>query len=127
MKGNLVYLYAALRALAGWKHARFRVTVDGDTYEVVGYSVAIGNSKAYGGGMFVFPHAKLDDGLLDVVTVARARQAPLARGRAEGLQGDARRQPVWAVREGQGGARWWRTGPSPCTRTATRSPSSHSR
>jgi len=70
VKGNFVYLYAALRALAGWKHARFRVTVDGKEREVVGYSVAIGNSKAYGGGMFVFPHAKLDDGLLDVVTVA---------------------------------------------------------
>jgi len=37
---------------------------------VTGYSVAIGNSKAYGGGMFVFPHAKLDDGQLDIVTVA---------------------------------------------------------
>jgi len=70
VKGNLVYLYAALRALVGWKHARFRVTVDGSQREVTGYSVAIGNSKAYGGGMFVFPHAKLDDGLLDIVTVA---------------------------------------------------------
>ena len=69
VRGNLVYLYAALRALAGWKHARFRVTVDGTAREVVGYSVAVGNSKAYGGGMFVFPHAKLDDGLLDVMTV----------------------------------------------------------
>ena len=70
VKGNFVYLYAALRALAGWKHARFRVVVDGREHEVEGYSVAIGNSKAYGGGMFVFPHAKLDDGLLDVVSVA---------------------------------------------------------
>jgi YegS/Rv2252/BmrU family lipid kinase len=69
VKGNLVYLYAALRALAGWRHARFRVTVDGREREVVGYSVAIGNSKAYGGGMFVFPHAQLDDGLLDVLTI----------------------------------------------------------
>jgi len=70
VKGNLVYLYAAVRALVGWKHARFRVNVDGDEREVVGYSVAVGNSKAYGGGMFLFPHAKLDDGLLDVLTVA---------------------------------------------------------
>ena len=69
VKGNLVYLYAALRTLAGWKHARFRVTVDGREQEVVGYSVAVGNSKAYGGGMFVFPDAKLDDGLLNVLTV----------------------------------------------------------
>jgi len=69
VKGNFVYLYAALRALAGWKHARFRVTIDRREREVVGYSVAIGNSKAYGGGMFVFPHAQLDDGLLDVLTI----------------------------------------------------------
>ena len=69
VKGNLVYLYAALRTLAGWKHARFRVTIDGQEHEVVGYSVAVGNSKAYGGGMYVFPHAKLDDGLLDVLLV----------------------------------------------------------
>ena len=69
VKGNHVYQYAALRALAGWKHARFRVTVDQHEHEVVGYSVAVGNSKAYGGGMMVFPHAKLDDGLLDVLIV----------------------------------------------------------
>jgi YegS/Rv2252/BmrU family lipid kinase len=69
VKGNLVYLYAALRTLVGWKHARFRVTIDGEEREVVGYSVAVGNSKAYGGGMFLFPHAQLDDGLLDVLTV----------------------------------------------------------
>ncbi len=46
------------------------MTIDGEAREVVGYSVAIGNSKAYGGGMFVFPHAKLDDGLLDVLTIS---------------------------------------------------------
>ena len=70
VRGNLVYLYAAVRALVGWKHARFRVTVDGAEHETVGYTVAVGNSKAYGGGMFLFPHAKLDDGLLDVLTVS---------------------------------------------------------
>jgi len=71
VKGTLVYLYAALRTLAGWKHARFRVTIDGQEHEVVGYSVAVGNSKAYGGGMIVFPQAKLDDGLLDVLLVEK--------------------------------------------------------
>jgi YegS/Rv2252/BmrU family lipid kinase len=69
VKGNLVYLYAAVRALAGWKHARFTVTVDGERHEFRGYSVAVGNSKAYGGGMFLFPHAELDDGRLEVLMV----------------------------------------------------------
>jgi diacylglycerol kinase family enzyme len=32
--------------------------------------VAVANSRAFGGGMFIAPHAELDDGLLDVVTVS---------------------------------------------------------
>ena len=69
VRGNLVYLYAALRALVGWKHARFEVTVDGERHDFRGYSVAVGNSKAYGGGMFLFPQAELDDGRLEVLLV----------------------------------------------------------
>ncbi len=67
VRGNLVYLYAALRALAEWRPARFAVTLDGERRELTGYAVAAANSKAYGGGMFVAPAAELDDGLLDVV------------------------------------------------------------
>ncbi|MEA2365964.1 MAG: hypothetical protein QOI32_1476 [Thermoleophilaceae bacterium] len=71
VKGNAVYVYAALRALAAWKPATFTVKVDGERHEMNGYSVAVGNSKAYGGGMFVFPHAELDDGRLDVMLAKR--------------------------------------------------------
>jgi YegS/Rv2252/BmrU family lipid kinase len=67
VKGNLVYLYAALRALAQWKPATFDVTIDGDRHTFSGYSVAVANSKAYGGGMYLVPHAELDDGILDVM------------------------------------------------------------
>ena len=67
VKGNLVYLYAALRALAAWKPARFEVTLDGERREFTGFAVAAANNKAYGGGMFLAPDAELDDGKLDVV------------------------------------------------------------
>ena len=72
VRGNLVYLYAALKALASWRHARFEVTVDGERHDVTGYSVAVANSRAYGGGMLVAPDAELDDGQLDVVTIAQS-------------------------------------------------------
>ncbi len=71
MKGNLVYLYAALRALAAWKPARFELLLDGDPHAFTGYSVAVANSKAFGGGMFIAPDAELDDGRLDVVWVGQ--------------------------------------------------------
>jgi YegS/Rv2252/BmrU family lipid kinase len=67
VKGDAVYLYAALRALASWKPATFTVIVDGEHHKMTGYAVAVGNSKAYGGGMFVLPQAELDDGKLDVM------------------------------------------------------------
>jgi YegS/Rv2252/BmrU family lipid kinase len=67
VKGDAVYLYAALRALVAWKPATFTITVDGERHQMTGYSVAVGNSKAYGGGMLILPHAELDDGKLDVM------------------------------------------------------------
>jgi YegS/Rv2252/BmrU family lipid kinase len=70
IKGNLVYAYSALRAMASWRPATFTVTVDGgEPMTFTGYSVAIANSSAFGGGMYVAPHAKLDDGRFDVVVI----------------------------------------------------------
>jgi YegS/Rv2252/BmrU family lipid kinase len=69
--GNLVYAWAALRALVGWKPARFTIAIGGQRTRVEGYSVIVANNSAYGGGMFVAPDAELDDGKFDVVTIAR--------------------------------------------------------
>jgi len=71
VKGQIVYLYAALRALIEWSPARFTLTLDGERIEFTGYSVAAANSKAFGGGMFVAPDAELDDGQLDVVWITQ--------------------------------------------------------
>jgi len=65
--GTAVYAYAALRALAAWKTAHWTVTIDGETREFDGYSVAVSNSGVYGSGMFLVPDARMDDGMLDVV------------------------------------------------------------
>jgi YegS/Rv2252/BmrU family lipid kinase len=69
LRGSLVYAYAALRTLLGWKPARFTIAVDGERTRVSGYSVSVANSQAYGGGMFIAPGAKLDDGEFDIVCV----------------------------------------------------------
>lgn len=67
--GRLVYLYATLRALRAWRPARWEVVIDGEHHSFTGYSVAVANSGVFGGGMFLAPEARLDDGLLDVVLV----------------------------------------------------------
>ena len=71
MGGNLVYAYAALRALISWKPARFTIAIGDRRTRIEGYSVVVANSSAYGGGMYVAPDARLDDGEFDVVTITR--------------------------------------------------------
>lgn len=82
--GNLVYAYGALRALIGWRPARFEIELthagaahDGgrvgtppdERHSFMAYTVGAANSKAYGGGMRAAPDALLDDGLLDVMVL----------------------------------------------------------
>lgn len=69
LRGNLVYAYAGVRTLLGWKPARFTLRVGEERRRFTGYSVSVANSRAFGGGMFIAPDAELDDGLFDVVTV----------------------------------------------------------
>ena len=121
VRGNLVYVYAALRALVAWKPATFTATVDGERHEVTGYSMGVCNSKAYGGGMYVAPQAVLDDGKLDVVAKETVSKLALPRRPAEVLQG---RAPLGSDRSrvdrrGHRGRR--RAARSRSTRTATRS------
>jgi YegS/Rv2252/BmrU family lipid kinase len=88
VRGNLVYAYAAIRALIAWRPAIFTVTLDGgQPIEFQGYSVAAGNSRAFGGGMFVAPHADLDDGELDVITVSDVSKLRYVRGLPKAFKG----------------------------------------
>jgi YegS/Rv2252/BmrU family lipid kinase len=69
VRGHLVYVYAALRALISWKPARFSLRVGGERMRFTGCSVSAANSKAYGGGMLIAPDADMADGEFDIVLV----------------------------------------------------------
>jgi len=96
--GSFVYAYAAIRALAAWRPATFTLTLDGERTEVRGYTVAAGNSKAYGGGMFIAPDAELDDGLFDVVTIGDVSKARFIRGLPDVFKGKHVNKPEVSVR-----------------------------
>jgi YegS/Rv2252/BmrU family lipid kinase len=90
IKGNLVYLYAALRALAAWKPATFTLETDGERRSITGYSVGVCNSKAYGGGMYAAPDAEIDDGLLDVEACPAIGKLRFLRGMTKIFKGEHR-------------------------------------
>ena len=73
------YPYAAVRSLATYRSARYRVAVDGEVLEVTAATVVVANSGYYGKGMRIAPGAALDDGLLDVVVIGAASRRDLVR------------------------------------------------
>jgi YegS/Rv2252/BmrU family lipid kinase len=90
IKGNLVYLYAAIKALVQWKAATFTIDIGGDRKEVTGYTVAAANNKAYGGGMYAAPDAELDDGLLDFGACGNVSKLTFLRGFGRIFKGEHR-------------------------------------
>jgi len=72
LRGNLVYAYAGIRTLIGWRSARFTIRVDEERIRFTGCSVAAANNRAHGGGMLLAPDADLEDGEFDVVTLSDA-------------------------------------------------------
>jgi YegS/Rv2252/BmrU family lipid kinase len=97
IRGPLVYAYAAIRALIQWKPARFEIVEDGSPRRFSGYSVAVANSKAYGGGMFIAPDAELDDGLLDVITTSEVSKLTFLRGLPDIFKGAHVERPEVSV------------------------------
>jgi YegS/Rv2252/BmrU family lipid kinase len=94
VRGNLVYAYGALRALIGWREATFTIELDGGITRIAtGYTVAAANSKAYGGGMWLAPHASLDDGQLDLVVVGAVTKLRFLRLLPTVFKGEHVHQP----------------------------------
>jgi YegS/Rv2252/BmrU family lipid kinase len=100
VRGKLVYLYAAIRALAAWRPARFSLAIDGDEREFTGYSVAVANSGMFGGGMRVAPDAEIDDGQLDVVYVTHHSKLRYLRGLPSVFSGKHVEKPEVVVLRG---------------------------
>ena len=75
----LQYPLAAVRALATYTPARYRLDLDGAVRELVAATVVVANSAYYGKGMRIAPDANVDDGLLDVVVIEAASRVALVR------------------------------------------------
>jgi diacylglycerol kinase (ATP) len=69
--GRNRYLLSGLWALARYRNAPVRVSVDGELlYEGPVLSVAVAHGQYFGGGMWIAPNADPSDGLFDVVVLA---------------------------------------------------------
>lgn len=68
--GAASFLWGILTALIHYKSPLVRYRADkGAERSLRLYNFIIGNGRFYGGGIMAAPHARLDDGLLDVVVI----------------------------------------------------------
>ena len=99
--GTQVYAYGALRALWSWRPARWDVRVDGTEHAFTGYAVAVANSGVFGGGMWLVPDARLDDGLLDVAFTRDRPKLSYLRGLRQVFDGSHVDAPGFEIVRGR--------------------------
>lgn len=68
-KGKGKYFRALIKSLIRFKSQKFTVETNGEVSEHFGLIVCIGNGRQIGGGIKLFPMAKIDDGKMDVIIV----------------------------------------------------------
>ncbi|MBD8704820.1 diacylglycerol kinase family protein [Frigoribacterium sp. CFBP 13712] len=70
-RGRSRYNLALYLELIRLQHLSYRLEIDGESMQLDGTLVSVGNGRSFGGGITVLPDAELDDGLLDVLVVER--------------------------------------------------------
>jgi diacylglycerol kinase (ATP) len=65
-RGLSNYVRSTFRELNNFKPESYKITVDGKVVESEGFMISIANGNQFGNNAFIAPHAKIDDGLLDI-------------------------------------------------------------
>lgn len=69
--GRLAYIWAILRCLTRYRAEPLELRSDVRDYSGAVVFAVVGNHSTYGGGVKIAPHARMEDGLLDVCIVPR--------------------------------------------------------
>ena len=68
-RGPIPYFYIAAREFASYQPEPLRLRLENETIEMTPFLVTIANTEQYGNGAVIAPHAKPDDGVLEVCVV----------------------------------------------------------
>ena len=86
--GELAFVGSILSTLVKVQRWRMRVRVDGDTWEGRAWAVIVANSSSYAWKLELLPHARTDDGLLDVAIFDACGVLPFLGLHVRGLLGE---------------------------------------
>lgn len=66
LRGSMIYLYSVLKTLSHYRNRVITLSVDGKKENRKVFMINVGNGEYLGGGFYLTPGAKIDDGILDV-------------------------------------------------------------
>lgn len=69
LNGTAVYILAVFQTLGKYKSPHFKIQIDSQFEQSHNLLIAIGNGRCVGGGFYLTPDAKVDDGFLDVCLI----------------------------------------------------------
>ena len=78
-KGPSRYKFAMVAELAAFKPVQYTAIIDGVEKQFEAMLCSVGNSPYFGGGMLVAPHAKIDDGKLELFIVNKISRLELLK------------------------------------------------
>jgi YegS/Rv2252/BmrU family lipid kinase len=73
------YVVRGLRSLFSYRNKHIALCTENKIEAMCAFAVVVVNGRYIGGGMYIAPHAELDDGLLDVVIVGDAGKFELLK------------------------------------------------
>ena len=92
-RGLAGYVRAAARELVRYRSRRYTLVTEGGTIERTALFVEVANGRQYGNGAIIAPRARLDDGLLELVSVDPIGPARVLWGLRRLFDGTIDRQP----------------------------------
>lgn len=69
LSGMALYVFSVFQTLGKYTSPTFKITLDSSSKISKNLLIAIGNGRSAGGGFYLTPNAKIDDGYLDVCMI----------------------------------------------------------
>lgn len=72
IKNKFSYIISVLISLLSFRKSRLELIIEGESYDINSFLLAVGNGKYYGGGIPIMPSAQMDNGYLEICSVKDA-------------------------------------------------------
>ena len=102
IKGRMKYNIAIALVLSTFRPKNYKFRIDAVDFTTKAMLIAVSNGLSYGGGMKVAPHARIDDGLLDIMILGPVSKVEFLKVFPRVFTGSHINHPAVKILQGKG-------------------------